>query len=182
MFPSYRRKGNKVSVEILRHELLLQLDGYSGEQEGILKTFFSTADKAGGISRSFCENQFQCFFSTSKQVCTIELQFCKLWAKSNDIWKLLVICPNSIRNNSLAASGGKSRTIAGTGLSFGKALPFLSGGCLDCHFFSNSCLWQVNMKSWRKIVLLGWKSLRYQMLGKVENTINKGRGVPVQAI
>lgn len=69
MFPSYRRKGNKVSVENQLQELPLQLAAYSGEQEGIFKTFFSAADKAGGISRSLCENLFEyCFLLISKFV------------------------------------------------------------------------------------------------------------------
>lgn len=55
MFPSYRRMGNKVSVENQLQELPLQLAGYSGEQEGIFKTSVSAF-------RSFCENLFQCCF------------------------------------------------------------------------------------------------------------------------
>jgi len=62
VFPSYRRKGNKVSVENQLQELPLQLTGCSGEQEGIFGTFFSTSDKAGGVTTSFCENLFQCCF------------------------------------------------------------------------------------------------------------------------
>lgn len=187
VFPSYRRKGNKVSVEILRHELLLHLDvlwldAALVSKKGFWRLSLALQIKQGESRDLFVKINFSAFFSTNKQVCTIELQFCKHWAKSNDILKLLAICPNSIRYNSLAVSGGKSCTTAGTGLSFGKTLPFLSGGCLDWHFFSNTCIWQVNMKSWRKIVLLAWKSVRYQMLGKVGNTINKGRGAPIQAI
>lgn len=53
MFPSYRRMGNKVSVENQLQELPLQLAGYSGEQEGIFKTSVSAADKSEGNLKIF---------------------------------------------------------------------------------------------------------------------------------
>lgn len=152
VFPSYRRKGNKLSVKNQLQQLPLQLACYSGKQEGIFNAFFSAADKAGEISRSFCDNLSQyCFLLLSLYHRTAVLQTRSI---CNDILKLLVICPSSVgnSNNSLAAMGS-SCVVNGIGmlhwLSFRETLPFLSGCCLDCHFslnLSGKLIWRAGGK------------------------------------
>lgn len=88
--------------------------------------------------------------------------FCKLWVTLETILLLSVVIGN------IPLLGLRCRVVFwGDAAIYFWWLPRLL-------FSFDSRIWQVDQKSWRKAVLLGWKSLRCQPQGRVENRINKG--------
>lgn len=145
VFPSYRRKGNEVAVENLLQELPQQLAGYSDEKEGIFKTS-SLQIKQGESHNLFVKTYFSAVFC-----------FCKLWAALETILLLSVV------KGLVPLLGLRCRVVF-----WGDAV--ISFWWLHrLPSSSNLCIWQLDQKSWRKTVLLGWKSLRCQPQGRVGN-------------
>lgn len=152
VFPSYRRKGNEVAVENLLPELPRQLAGYSGEKEfswdekGFSWLTFALQIKQVDSHCLFVKTYFSTVFYS-----------CKPWAALETILLLSVVIGN------VPLLGLRCRVVfwGDAGLYFWW-LPGLP-------FSFDSCIWQVDQKSWRKPVLLGWKSLRCLLQGRKQN-------------